>query len=73
MFRSVGCFQLQVTEKYEFDLMGEDDWVLEVECISGEACLSDCNLLIKIGFPPFQPRSLAVVVVWLYDGFIFMF
>lgn len=73
MFRSVGCFQLQVTEKYKIDLMGEGDWILEVECISGEACLSDCNLLIKIGFSPFQPRSLAVVVVWLYDGFIFMF
>jgi len=69
----VGCFQLQVTEKYEFDLMGEDDWVLEVECISGEARHSDCNLLVKIGFSPFQPRSLALVVVWLYDGFIFMF
>ncbi|KAI4529614.1 hypothetical protein MG293_020292 [Ovis ammon polii] len=34
MFRSVGCFQLQVTEKYEIDLMGEGDWILEVECIS---------------------------------------
>ena len=54
MFRSVGCFQLQVIEKYEIDLMGEGDWILEVECISGEACLSDCNLLIKIGFPPFR-------------------
>ena len=69
----VGCFQLQVTEKYEIDLMGEDDWVLEVECISGEARHSDYNLLVKIGFSPFQPRSLALVVVWLYDGFIFMF
>lgn len=69
----VGCFQLQVREKYEIDLTGEDDWILEVECISGKPCLSDCNLLIKIGFSPFQCRSLALVVVWLYDGFIFMF
>lgn len=69
----LGCFQLQLTEKYGIDLTGGDDWVLEVECISGEACLSNCNLLIKIGFSPFQCRSLALVVVWLYDGFIFMF
>lgn len=44
----LGRFQLQVIGKYHIGLTSEDDWIMEVKLISGEACLSGCNIVIKI-------------------------
>ena len=41
-------FQLQVIGKYQIGLTSEDDWIMEVKLLSGEACLSGCNIVIKI-------------------------